>query len=395
MLQRVLTCKECGPLPTNHFEDYVSALSTYLLPTISPKVVNVLFFPIENLLIKTGVVTLEAVFPKEKIPLRSLVFLREAQKNNILCLGMKTPFGYNGQFLIQTKTKQYPFEGLPAAEHLSTRNSLKIDDKIYVKRILQKNDFPAPEGKHFWFFDKKKALRYGLTLGFPLMVKPRNGSASRHCTFNIQDEGQLKLAIQSVFLLDPCCIVERFIPNTTTFRGTVVDGSFVACTKRVPAHVVGDGNATIQELIGIKNSDPRRKKAPDKTTTLYHITFDHTSERLLSKQGYTLASIPKKDEMVPLQEKIIIDFGGEPVEVTPSVHPDNLALFRNVANLFQVKLVGIDFLAEDITHSWKEQRSAVIELNSLPYIDVHHNPASGTPQNVAGALINMVKKYYV
>ncbi|MBI5420925.1 MAG: hypothetical protein HZA35_01280 [Parcubacteria group bacterium] len=394
MLQNNKYCDDCGPLPTNHLGAFYESLSSYLLPSLSPHIVNFFFHPIEKALLLSRVISLDNTFSKDKVPLRSFVFIEEARKNELECFASKTPFGYSNIFFVQYKGKLHSFEGLPAAEHTNTTESTKIDDKMYVKRRLEHHSLPTPEGKHFWFFNAKKAFSYGIQLGFPLMIKPRNGSASRHCTFNVRDEKQLSLAIKKVFRLDPCVIVERFISNTTLFRATVVDAQFVACAKRIPANVVGDGTQTIQELITTKNKEPRRKKAPDKTTTLYHITYDHTSERLLKEHGYSLTTIPQKGEMVILQEKGIIDLGGDPIDVTSLVHPDNISLFRTIAKLFNTKLVGMDFLAEDIIKSWKNQRCAILELNSLPYIDIHHFPAEGSPQNVAKALVNMVKKYY-
>jgi len=394
MPKKELYCKDCGPLPTSHAETFLDSLITYILPALSPHTVNFFFSPIEKALLKSRIISLNATFSKDEIPLRSFVFIEEARKNNLECFASKTPFGYSNTFFVRHNGKLHSFEGLPAAEHTNTTESTKIDDKMYVKRKLEQNYLPTPEGRHFWFFNAKKAFRYGIQLGFPLMVKPRNGSVSRHCTFNIQSEEELKSAIKKVFRLDPCVIIERFVSNTTLFRATVVDTQFVACAKRIPANVVGDGIQTIQSLIATKNKDHRRKKAPDKTTTLYHITYDHTSERLLKNHGLSLASVPKNGERILLQEKGIIDLGGDPVDATPSIHKDNLSLFQNVATLFNTKLVGIDFLAEDITRSWKEQRCALLELNSLPYIDVHHFPAEGLPQNVAKALVDMVMKYY-
>jgi cyanophycin synthetase len=50
-------------------------------------------------------------------------------------------------------------------------------------------------------------------------------------------------------------------------------------------------------------------------------------------------------------------------------------------------LVGIDFIIEDISKSWKEQaRCGVIECNSRPFFDNHHLPFNGKPRNVAGAI---------
>ncbi|MEG7657944.1 cyanophycin synthetase, partial [Listeria monocytogenes] len=52
-------------------------------------------------------------------------------------------------------------------------------------------------------------------------------------------------------------VVERFATGRD-HRVLVVDGRVVACAERVPAHVVGDGERTVRELIEVENADPRR-----------------------------------------------------------------------------------------------------------------------------------------
>jgi hypothetical protein len=42
----------------------------------------------------------------------------------------------------------------------------------------------------------------------------------------------------------------------------------------------------------------------------------------------------------------------------------------------------------------EKQSCGIIELNSLPYIDMHHFPTWGEPINVAGYVCDLVKKYY-
>ena len=46
------------------------------------------------------------------------------------------------------------------------------------------------------------------------------------------------------------------------FRALVVNNRLVAVAERTPAHVVGDGTSTIQQLIDTVNSDSRRAKSP-------------------------------------------------------------------------------------------------------------------------------------
>ncbi|MEK7086922.1 MAG: cyanophycin synthetase, partial [Patescibacteria group bacterium] len=264
----------------------------------------------------------------------------------------------------------------------------------FIKRKLSEVGLPVAPGKSFSFFGSWSARRYGNSLGFPLVVKPRFGSMSQHVTVNIKNEIGLREAIKKALRYSPHFIVEKFLENVSVFRVTVIDEEFVACVKRVPAHVIGDGIHTIQELIDIKNQDPRRGKPKQKDATIFKLVVDETSEKLLREKNFDLFSIPRVGEIVYLQEKVILDLGADLFEVTKDVHQDNLELFSCTVRLFGAKLVGIDFLAEDVTKSWKEQSCAIIELNSLPYIDMHHFPTEGEPVPVAKFLCGLVEKYY-
>ena len=83
------------------------------------------------------------------------------------------------------------------------------------------------------------------------------------------------------------------------------------------------------------------------------------------------------------------------IEVTNKAHPENIQLFKEIAKFFDVRLVGIDFLAKNISLPWKKQKCGIIELNSLPCIDMHHFPTSGQPQNVAEKVVDLSLKYYL
>lgn len=360
-------------------------------PKLSSRMESFLFY----LFAKIGLIKKKNHFLREKISLRTSVFIEEAEKRGIKFWAFQGPAGYMNYFQMQFNNRFFNFEGLPRAEFLNNSYSDIIDDKWLVKEVLKKENLPFAEGRAFWFFQKKQALQYGLKLDFPLVVKPRWGSMSQHVTINVQDEEALKQGISRAIAYSPAFLVEKYLPKTRVYRATVVDAEFVACVERVPAHVIGDGQNTIQELIDLKNRDPRRGKAKQKNTTLFQLVIDETSCQLLKKQGYQLSSTPAPDEIVYLQEKIILDLGADLNEVTPAVHPDNLELFRSVAKIFNIRLVGIDFLAGDIGCSWRNQPAAIIELNSLPYIDMHHFPTSGQPVNIAEKICEMVLKYYV
>jgi cyanophycin synthetase len=391
-------CDQCGPLPINHTQNYID---TFITLSVISKLPVIPFgqVVVEKMFIKTlellGLVHYTAQYEYSQVSLRTTVFIDEAVKRGFSFEVLKGPYGYLNQFRMRVGSKSMIFEGLPFSAPESRRSAI-VDDKIEVKKILRDAGVRVAEGKAFWAFKpfyssmKEKAVTYGLGLGFPLIVKPRNGSMSQHITANITDEAGLRRAIDTALIYSPAFIVERYLADMQVYRATVVGKEKVFIVERIPAHVVGDGTHNIEVLVKEKNLDPARGKPKAKDTTLYRIVIDHTTERLLKEKGLTMYSIPKKNEVVFLQEKVILDLGADLYEVTETAHPDNIELFQKVATIFQSDILGIDFLASDITKSWKHQSCAVIELNSLPYIDMHHFPTYGKPQNISKAIVELV-----
>lgn len=391
-------CKDCGMSSAYHIQTWLSEFTNRFLPhIILPRKIEPIFdILLEKFFTFSKLVSLGDDFTDSDIQLRSSCFIKELKKRGATIKALRGPTGYTNHFRVEIDNKVIRFENLPIAEFASKYDTRLIDDKEKTKLHLQKGGFPITKGKSFWFWQKKRAVQFGTKdIGFPLVVKPRGGSVSRHVTTNIQDSEKLKMAIDKAVIYSPAFIIERFVQHVFVYRATVIDFDFVACVKQVPANVVGDGIATIRELIKKKNGAPNRGNPHQKEYTLYKIVENETTAELLSKRGYAFYSVPKKDEMVFLQQDPFLKLGGDLVEVTPQVHPDNLQLFRQVAKFFDIRVVGIDFLAQDISRSYKEQRCTILELNSVPCIELHHFPSSGIPTNPAKALADMFFKYYL
>ncbi|MBU1033113.1 MAG: hypothetical protein ABII13_01375 [Patescibacteria group bacterium] len=390
-------CKDCA-LPSNHhINTWIDELTDRLIPNLSlPKKIDRFFdILIENFFIHLKLVSLKDDFTRSDIQLRTTCFIDEAKKRGIKFKAICGRFGYTCHMQAMVNGKIIRFDNLPTADFKSKYNPRIIDDKTLTKHHLKKRNFPIADGDTFWFWQKKKALRFGTNqLGFPLVVKPRSGSVSRHVTTDIKSGEQLKRAIDKAIIYSPTFIVEKFITNASVYRATVVDFDFVACVKQVPANVVGDGISTVRELIDKKNRDPQRGSPQQNEFTLNKITENEITAKLLSEKKHDFSTIPKTDEVVYLQKDPFLKLGGNLIEVTPEVHSDNLRLFRDIAKFFDVRVVGIDFLAQDISLSWKNQPCAIIELNNLPCIELHHFPSSGIPQNVGGAIVDLFFKYY-
>jgi len=351
---------------------------------------------LEKFFIFTKLASLRDDFTRADIQLRSTCFIEEARKRGIKFKALHGLFGYTNQFRAEFNKKIFRFESLPIANFAGKLNMQLVDDKERAKNHLKKGGFTIAEGRSFWFWEKRKAVEFGTNkIGYPLVVKPRSGSVSRHVTTNIQNSSQLKKAIKKAIIYSPVFIVEKFISGVFVHRATVIDFDFVACVKQMPGNIVGNGALTIQELINRKNMDPRRGKPDQKEFTLYKIVINETTRNLLKDKEYNLSTIPQGGEVVYLQRDSFLKLGGDLVEVTPQVHSDNLQLFRDIAKFFDIRVVGIDFMVQDISKSYKNQRYAVLELNSTPCIELHHFPSSGTPQNVAKAVVDLFFKYYL
>ncbi len=396
-MKKTKFCKDCGVPSTYHIQTWLDELVSRLLPPLSlPKKLELFFyFLLEKFFTFFKLFSVRDDFTSSDIQLRSTCFIKEAKKRGIKFKAFRGPFGYTNYFRAEINGKIFRFESLPIANFANKYESQFIDDKEWTKRHLRKGNFPIADGKAFWFWQKKQAIEFGVSeISFPLVVKPRSGSVSRHVTTDIQDVQQLKNAINKAIIYSPAFIVERFIPNTSVYRATVIDFNFIACVKQVPANVVGNGLLTVRGLINKKNNNSCRGEPYQKEYTLYKIVENETTKNLLTEQGYSFFSIPPKNEIVWLQRDSFLKLGGDLVEMTSQVHLDNLQLFRDVVKFFDIRVVGIDFLCKDISVSWKDQQCAILELNSMPCIELHHFPSEGESQNVAKALVDLFFKYY-
>lgn len=316
---------------------------------------------------------------------RSLVVIKAARLKGIKIKALKT-FGKFGTNFFTTiiKHKKTIFEGFPPLE-LGHTLSIDFDDKLILKQVLENNGMPFAEGKAF--VDIRTALNYAKKLSFPLVVKPRSGSLSKHTVCDIQSENELRETIKIAQIISREFILEKFITGDV-YRITIVDNKVIACCLREPPNVVGDGVHTIEELINIKNNNPLRGDKNKKNFTLHKIIINRQTILLLERSKLALKSVLSAGKKVHLHNKIVLACGADIHDKTDDVHPDNNLLFVKLTQLLKAPIIGIDFICQDISKPYHEQMSAIIEANSLPYIDMHHFPVSGKARDVAGYIVD-------
>src|SRR3989344_420441 len=325
----------------------------------------------------------------EKIHNRSLVIAQAARKRGIIMKALKL-FGVKNTnfFSMVVNGKKLIFEGLPTSPVGHTQ-LLDFDNKFVFKKILRDNALPYAEGKVF--SNSKTALRYAKELGFPLVVKPCSESLSMHTTCNLQNDSTLKEAILIAQIVNREFILEKHIPGDV-YRITIVNNDFIACCLRKPPSVIGDGTHSIEELVNIKNNNSLRGNLHQKNFTLHKINLAERAISLMADRGLNVKRVPLKGERVYLHDKVVLACGSDIYDKTKTLHVNNRSMFLNLSRFLHVSLVGIDFICQDISKPYYEQSCAIIEANSLPYIDMHHFPIDGQPRDIAGFIIDSLLK---
>lgn len=274
--------------------------------------------------------------------------------------------------------RQIAFESVPLPAN-APRSVWWIDNKSVMKKRFGPLGIPVPRGSAAYTLPHARSIFNSLR--HPVIVKPAEGSASRHTTLHISDEAALERAFKIAKQVSPIVVIEEELRGSV-YRPTVVGGRLVATIRRDPPRVVGDGTHTVNELIAEANKHPARGGpyySPIKLTPV--------GERELALQNMTQESVPEAGQVVNLHQKINWALGGTTTDVTDDVHPDNKALFEEIARVLNAPLVGIDFITNDISRSWKEMEGCgIIECNGRPFFDNHHLPFEGQPRNVAGAI---------
>lgn len=267
-------------------------------------------------------------------------------------------------------------------------SSIAVDiagNKDETKRILQEQAIPVAKGMTI---SSDEDLEIALTqIGFPLVFKPLNGNHGKGATINVKTREEAIEAFAYAQKYSHRVILERFITGHD-FRILVIDNRMVAAAQRVPANVVGNGINTIQELIDIENSDPRRGYGHENVLT--EITVDRDTLDLLDKKGYTLETIPPKSEIVYLKSTANLSTGGTSIDVTDMVHPQNVFMCERIARVIGLDICGIDIMAKNLTQLLTENGGVVLEVNAAPGFRMHLAPSEGLPRNVAAPVIDML-----
>ncbi len=260
-------------------------------------------------------------------------------------------------------------------------------DKEDTRTLLGALGLPVPEQRLIYGPDA--AVDAAERIGYPVVVKPLNANHGRGVSIRLTTPEQVRAGFEhaSQHGTSRGVLVESFVSGFD-HRMLVVNGVLVAVAKRVPGHVVGDGEHTIEELVEIVNQDPRRGVGHEKVLT--QLAFDAQAERLLAKAGYGASTVLPAGETFYLRSTANLSTGGTAIDLTDVVHPDNVDMAVRAVRAVGLDVGGVDFLSDDVTKSWRDVGGAIVEVNAAPGFRMHVAPSEGPARDVAGPVMDML-----
>lgn len=258
-------------------------------------------------------------------------------------------------------------------------------EKDLTKKYLAKEGVPVPEGLGFYEEDTDETiLQKAEEIGYPLVLKPTDGSLGNGVVTNITSKEKMEKAIQYVRhkLEYNDLVLERYMRGKE-YRFYVVEDQVVAVYNRIPANITGDGEHTVEELIELKNIE--RKKNARLHSCL--IEVDDEIMDFLADAEYGFQDVPPKGEKIYLREKTNVSSGGDPIDVTDDMD----SYYKDIA-IRALKAVpglphgGVDMIIDDSLP--KEKSAAIIELNPTAQIGGPLFPLKGMSRDIPKAIID-------
>lgn len=263
-------------------------------------------------------------------------------------------------------------------------------NKDVTNRLLYEIGLPVPRQTAITGRDRggraaNRAAAAAQRIGYPVVVKPAATGKGQGVSVGLETADAVRSAYVEARKFGPSVLIEQFIAGDD-HRILVVGGRVIAVAKRIPGHVVGDGESTIAELVTLANRDPRRGVHYEKI--MNRLEFDRQAEQVLAQAGLGRDSVPAANQVVALRRTANISTGGAAVDVTDIIHPDNSRAAVRAAAALGIDVAGVDFLCTDIARSYREAGGAICEVNTSPGLRPHW--LADPNRDVAGPILDML-----
>jgi D-alanine-D-alanine ligase-like ATP-grasp enzyme len=255
-----------------------------------------------------------------------------------------------------------------------------LGNKKITKLMLEEAGITTPKGMSFNHLESALEAYEQIQNG-KWVVKPNSTNYGLGVTLLSENPviEEYEHALQVAFDEDIEVLVEEFLEGKEA-RFLVIDGECVAVLERIPAHVVGDGIHSVQELVAIKNQDPRRGTGHTKAFEI--IQLGDIEEEILEEQILTSSSVPSLGQHVALRKNSNISTGGESRDLTDSTHETYKQLAIKATQALGASICGVDVIAKNFSQPANSKNVGILELNYNPALFIHNFPFEGKNRHV-------------
>ncbi|MAM10149.1 MAG: N-acetylglutaminylglutamine synthetase [Rhizobiaceae bacterium] len=245
---------------------------------------------------------------------------------------------------------------------LTTSVAMSIcDDKSVTRRFVEEAGVRVP--RQMTADAGEEAIAGFLEEAGPLVVKPARGEQGRGISVGVSTIEEVREAIEAARAYCDTVLIEEMVEGED-LRLIVINYRLVAAAVRRPAHIIGDGRSSIEQLISAQSA--RRSAATGGESS---IPLDAETERTVRSAGYTFADVPKEGEEIRVRRTANLHTGGTIHDVTDIVHPKLVDAAISAARAINIPVVGIDLMIK----SPQNPDYAFIEANERPGL-ANHEP---------------------
>ncbi len=223
-----------------------------------------------------------------------------------------------------------------ALSELTSAVAMSIcDDKRATRRVVEAAGVRMPAQLSE---TGPEALAAFLAQWGEVVVKPARGEQGQGVSVGLSTVDEVEAAIEAARRVAADVIVEECFRGED-LRLVVIDYKVVAAAIRRPARIVGDGRASVRELIAAQS---RRRAAA--TGGESRIPLDAETERCVIAAGFGLDDVPPAGASFAVRKAANLHTGGTIHDVTDQTHGALVAAAIAAARAIEIPVTGIDLM---------------------------------------------------
>lgn len=247
-------------------------------------------------------------------------------------------------------------------------------DKGLVRELLLRKGIPVPEGVACRFDDVAAARSFLSAHGGPCVVKPaKHGIGGQGVTTGISSGPDLVRAMVMARVYDRDLLIEEMVPGDV-YRLLYLDGELLDAVLRSPPSVIGDGRATVAQLVARETAE---RSAGGLEVAQSLLSVDEEARRTLRDQGLDQASVPPAGARVLVTRVTNNNRRTDNRPAMELVCPSLAATCADVVAEVGLRLAGVDVITRDPTKPLDESGGVVLEVNADPGLYYHHMKSDG------------------